>query len=224
MSPTPPAGTDPTGGTDPTATAPVTADPTAPTDPEPTTAAPTATGDPAPTGTTAPTVPPVSPTVTAPGTPVGNAALETQVIQLTNVERAKAGCDPVTQNAALSLAAVRHAQYESDNQAEGHLFPGELSLGDRDTAAGYVGWTGLGENAAGGAGGTWFVDAQSVMYGGQFTKVVNGVTTTFTSQGWMQDAGHRDNILNCSYRDIGVGAVTDANGAIWWSQDFGTTK
>ncbi len=219
---TPPA--DPTTTApepDPTTAAP-TVDPTTP-GPDPTTPAPTPT---TPTTTvpvtTQPTTaaPTTSPTPSAPAS-TGDAALEDEVIALTNVERAKVGCGPVTKDAALVTAARKHAGFELANQAEGHLFPGEQDLGTRFTAAGYTGWTSIGENAAGGPGGVWWVDAHSVMYGGSFTKTVNGVSTTFNSGGWMQDEGHRDNILNCGFKDIGVGAVRDDNGAIWWSQEFG---
>lgn len=37
---------------------------------------------------------------------------------------------------------------------------------------------------------------------------------------WMGSPGHRDNILNCSFKDIGVGVTLTANGP-WWVQNFG---
>jgi uncharacterized protein YkwD len=37
---------------------------------------------------------------------------------------------------------------------------------------------------------------------------------------WMNSDGHRQNIMNCSYTHIGVGAVKDARGQIYWTQDF----
>lgn len=37
---------------------------------------------------------------------------------------------------------------------------------------------------------------------------------------WMNSPGHRANILNSSYTQIGVGAVADNNGTIYWTQDF----
>jgi uncharacterized protein YkwD len=39
-------------------------------------------------------------------------------------------------------------------------------------------------------------------------------------RGWMNSAGHRRNIMNCSYTLIGVGAAKDAQGQIYWTQDF----
>lgn len=37
---------------------------------------------------------------------------------------------------------------------------------------------------------------------------------------WMNSPGHRANILNRSYTQIGVGAVSDSNGILYWTQDF----
>ena len=48
--------------------------------------------------------------------------------------------------------------------------------------------------------------------------------------GWMGSAGHRANILNCSFRDIGVGYTYLANdtGQVnyhhYWTQDFGAPR
>lgn len=38
---------------------------------------------------------------------------------------------------------------------------------------------------------------------------------------WLNSAGHRANILDSRYRNIGVGCVIDAGGAYWWTQNFG---
>lgn len=37
---------------------------------------------------------------------------------------------------------------------------------------------------------------------------------------WMSSSGHRANILNRSYRRIGVAAYRTANGTIYWCQQF----
>jgi uncharacterized protein YkwD len=38
---------------------------------------------------------------------------------------------------------------------------------------------------------------------------------------WMSSPGHRGNILNCRFRDLGVGVAADSGGARYWTQDFG---
>ena len=39
-------------------------------------------------------------------------------------------------------------------------------------------------------------------------------------RGWMNSSGHRANILNPSFKTIGVGAYTDSKGTIYWTQMF----
>ena len=74
------------------------------------------------------------------------------------------------------------------------------------TRAGYQ-WSGAGENIAAG-----YASPEDVM------------------DGWMNSQGHRANILNCAFRDIGVGYVYLANdtGQVnyrhYWTQDFGTPR
>ncbi len=37
---------------------------------------------------------------------------------------------------------------------------------------------------------------------------------------WMNSPGHRANIMNSNYEQIGVGYVTDSNGTTYWVQEF----
>jgi uncharacterized protein YkwD len=37
----------------------------------------------------------------------------------------------------------------------------------------------------------------------------------------MASPGHRANILNCTYRDIGVGYATGGSYGTYWTQTFG---
>ena len=39
--------------------------------------------------------------------------------------------------------------------------------------------------------------------------------------GWMNSAGHRANILNCSFKAIGVGVIRGVDGTLVWGQVFG---
>lgn len=39
--------------------------------------------------------------------------------------------------------------------------------------------------------------------------------------GWMNSSGHRANILNCKFTQIGVGVQADSGGRLYWAQDFG---
>jgi uncharacterized protein YkwD len=39
---------------------------------------------------------------------------------------------------------------------------------------------------------------------------------------WMNSDGHRKNILNCGFRNLGVGLAYDGGHQPYWTQDFGT--
>jgi uncharacterized protein YkwD len=39
---------------------------------------------------------------------------------------------------------------------------------------------------------------------------------------WMNSSGHRANILDCGFRNIGVGLAYDSKHTPYWTQDFGT--
>ncbi|EST18805.1 sigma-70 family RNA polymerase sigma factor [Streptomyces roseochromogenus] len=119
-----------------------------------------------------------------------------QVVALVNKERSAAGCGPLTENPQLQKAAQGH----SDDMAARHFFdhtnPDGADPGQRITAAGYQ-WSTYGENIAQGQ-----------------------QTAAAVMESWMNSPGHRANILNCSFKDIGVG-VHKGDGGPWWTQDFG---
>lgn len=120
-----------------------------------------------------------------------------QVIALVNTERAKNGCGPVSDNSRLATAAQRH----SDNMAAqgffDHTDPSGAGPGERIHAAGYQ-WSTYGENIARGQR-----------------------TPADVMNSWMNSPGHRANILNCAFKELGVGIHNGAGGP-WWTQDFGT--
>lgn len=141
----------------------------------------------------------------APKTPVAANAPEAQpdptgvvdqVVTLVNKERSAAGCGPLTEDPQLQKAAQGH----SDDMAARHFFdhtnPDGADPGQRITAAGYH-WSTYGENIAQGQ-----------------------QTAAAVMDSWMNSPGHRANILNCSFKDIGVG-VHKGTGGPWWTQDFG---
>jgi uncharacterized protein YkwD len=79
-------------------------------------------------------------------------------------------------------------------------------LVDRVEDAGYVNWAALAENAAGGQ-----------------------ATPELVVDSWMNSPDHRKNILNCNYKDIGVGYYYLQNDTgvknyhHYWTQVFGVT-
>ncbi|MFC8416376.1 CAP domain-containing protein [Streptomyces coelicoflavus] len=124
---------------------------------------------------------------------------EAQVLALVNEERAAAGCSPVTANDRLTRAADDYSDVMASSGVMSHTGPDGSTMASRVEAAGYQ-WSTLGENIARGQ-----ADAASVM------------------DSWMNSPGHRANILNCSFKELGVG-VHFGDGGPWWTQDFGTGR
>ncbi|GAA4679034.1 hypothetical protein GCM10023347_36930 [Streptomyces chumphonensis] len=147
---------------------------------------------PTPRKTTERPEPPATPEPPAPGPPGGG-----QVVDLVNAERARAGCGPVRHNDRLETAAAQHSADMAARDYFDHTDPDGGDPGDRISAAGYS-WSTYGENIARGQ--------QSA------SDVVAA---------WMDSPGHRANILNCSFEEMGVGKHS-ASGGPWWTQVFGT--
>jgi len=119
-----------------------------------------------------------------------------QVLAMVNTERATAGCQPLTADPRLALAAQKH----SDDMAAHGYFADDSQDGrtpwDRIAAEGYP--AGSAENIAKGQ-----PDPEAVM------------------AAWLGSPGHHDNVVDCGATAIGVGLAQDATGARVWTQDFG---
>ncbi|MEU1409192.1 CAP domain-containing protein [Streptomyces sp. NPDC005728] len=120
-----------------------------------------------------------------------------RIVALVNAERSKVGCSALTLNATLTKAAQAHSQDMAAHQNMSHTGSDGSSPGDRITRAGYS-WSAYGENVAYG-----YTTPEQVM------------------AGWMSSPGHRANILNCSFKEIGVGLAQPNS---YWTQDFGTAR
>lgn len=142
-----------------------------------------------------PTTP--APRSTAPGGGSGGGTLAQRVVSLTNAERSKSGCGALTVDSQLQAAAQGHSDDMVARKFFDHTNPSGKSPGDRITAAGYR-WSTYGENIA---------------YGQR--------TPAAVMSAWMNSSGHRANILNCRFKNIGVG-VTLKSGTPYWTQNFGT--
>ena len=129
--------------------------------------------------------------------------LARRVADLTNQERLKAGLPPLKWNDSLANSASAYAQDMAARNYFAHNSPEGSTPVDRARAAGYppYGWGGLyvGENLARGYG-----SPEGAM------------------QGWMASEGHRQNLLNPKYREIGVGVAVAPSGALVWAQEFGS--
>jgi uncharacterized protein YkwD len=150
------------------------------------------------------TAPRPKPPAPAPSTavPAPSGGVTTQVVTLTNAERAKAGCGPLSVNATLTAVAQAHSQDMATNDYFDHNSQDGRTPFDRMTAAGYR-YSTAAENIAAGQ------------------RTPQDVMTA-----WMNSPGHRANILNCALKEIGVGYATDSASryGVYWTQDFGTPR
>ncbi|MFJ9810364.1 sigma-70 family RNA polymerase sigma factor [Streptomyces sp. NPDC101158] len=161
-----------------------------PTPPRPT---PTrTTTKPSPPRTTTP-APRPKPTASSGGS--GDTSDSREVVDLVNAERARAGCGPLTENSLLTRAAQGHSDDMAARDFFDHTNPDGDGPGERVTAAGYR-WSTYGENIAKGQR-----------------------TPAEVMDSWMNSPGHRANILNCAFREIGIGIHTA--GGPYWTQVFG---
>ncbi|WP_129631405.1 CAP domain-containing protein [Candidatus Oscillochloris fontis] len=136
------------------------------------------------------------------------------VLAIVNTQRASASpaCAPLTMNEKLTLAAQRESQDMALNNFFSHTNPdpSRATLTLRVNATGYA-WQSLAENIAAG-----YSSASSVM------------------QGWMTSDGHRTNLLNCTYTEIGIGYYYQADDQPlpsgggpyyhYWTQVFGQPR
>lgn len=123
-------------------------------------------------------------------------AYQQQVVDLVNKERAAVGLPALKVNNKLASVAEKKAEDMRDRNYFSHTSPTYGSPFDMMRQFG-VSYSSAGENIAKGQ-----KSPQSVM------------------NGWMNSQGHKDNILNSSYTEIGVGYVTDSNGNTYWVQMF----
>lgn len=150
-----------------------------------------------PTTPTAPSQPAATETTTETQTPVTTdssvSAYEQQVVELVNSYRAQYGLNPVTLNTELSKVARLKSQDMKDKGYFSHTSPTYGSPFDMMKQFG-ISYRTAGENIAMGQRAP-----EAVM------------------EAWMNSEGHRANILNASYTQIGVGYVADGN---YWTQMF----
>jgi uncharacterized protein YkwD len=155
-------------------------------------------GRPRPTGTTRPGQPTQQPTPTQPtSVPTAPADFIAQVVQLTNQKRAAVGCGALAVNATLTQVAQAHSADMATNNYFSHDSQDGRSPFDRMTQAGYR-FSAAAENIAAGQ------------------RTPQDVVTA-----WMNSEGHRANIENCTYTEIGVGYATGGSYGTYWTQDFG---
>lgn len=139
----------------------------------------------------------------AQGTPTNESSFEARVVELTNNFRAQNGLPPLTVNVQLTATAETHSQNMAVQDFFSHTGLNGSQPSDRVKASGYN-YTFVGENIGAGYS-----------------------TPEEAVQGWLNSPGHRANILNPNYQEIGIGYYyleNDTGNENWnhyWTQVFG---
>jgi uncharacterized protein YkwD len=130
---------------------------------------------------------------------MAHADFASEVIELVNIEREARNLHPLSYNEELTLAARLHSQDMGDQDYFDHTSLDGREFYERIAEAGYD-YQISGENIAAG-----YPTPEAVV------------------DGWMNSDGHRANILDPDYCDIGVGyaAVHGSHFYHYWTQDFG---
>lgn len=124
--------------------------------------------------------------------------LRDEILRLVNVERERAGLSTVTHNQTLENQATQYACEMIHYNFFDHVNPATNShLDDRADEFGYD-FLMIGENLAAG---------QS--------------TPAQAMSDWMASPGHRENILNPNFTELGVGVRTGGEYHTYWVQEFG---
>ena len=122
--------------------------------------------------------------------------MEEEVLRLVNEERTKRGLNALKRASDLDALARAHSADMINRHFFDHNNPDGQSPFDRMRAAG-ISYRAAAENIASGQR-----SAEAVM------------------NAWMNSSGHRANILNGTYTEIGIGAVKSSGGTIYWTQEF----
>lgn len=131
-------------------------------------------------------------------------ALQSATLCLLNNTRQQAGRKSLRHNDRLARAARAHARDMAVRNYFSHASPTGSSFVDRIKRTGYLrggGWA-IGENLAWGTGSL--------------------ATPAAIMRAWMNSPGHRANILNGKFREVGFGGATAPNsGRVMYATEFG---
>jgi uncharacterized protein YkwD len=128
------------------------------------------------------------------------------VLKELNAERADHGLPALKMNSKLVDSAHTHNLAMAKANTLSHQLNGEAGLGSRVSAAGYH-WSAVGENIAynSNRSESGVLALQEAMYN---EKPPND--------------GHRENILNKRFVDVGIDVINDStHGKVWLVTDFG---
>lgn len=139
------------------------------------------------------------------GTNVTLTSAESRMLSLHKAERRKKGLPQLCVHPSLQRAARAHSQDMINRDFFSHTNPSGKTFAARVRQAGYK-YRVVGENISGGSGSLGLPDHRF--------------------QSWMGSTGHRKNILNKSFREVGIGAANGnyrgTDNYTMWTADFGS--
>jgi uncharacterized protein YkwD len=127
-------------------------------------------------------------------------SVQQQALDLVNHDRRRDGCKNLVVDRRLIAAANRHASEMARRGYFAHVNSRGERAGERVRDAGYK-WSRYGENIARGQG--------------SVADVVDD---------WMKSPDHRENIMDCDLREVGVGLAFGADRTPYWVQDFASPR
>ncbi|SDO37826.1 CAP-associated domain-containing protein [Alkalicoccus daliensis] len=123
---------------------------------------------------------------------------EMQMFDLVNADRVKHDLEPLAWNGEVAEVAKAHSEDMAERNYFSHESPEGLSPFDRMNEAGLT-YSRAGENLASGQ-----------------------ASAVFAEQGLMNSLGHRENILNPSYDELGIGVVFSEGDRPFYTQKYYT--
>ncbi len=121
--------------------------------------------------------------------------VDQELLRLVNGERQRVNAPPLVLNDKLTAAAQRHAQDMATSRRMSHTGSDGSTMRSRIDTTQYT-WSTIGENVA-----------------------MGQPTAAAVMTAWMNSPGHRQNILNPAFTEMGVGYATNA-GRAYWTQVF----
>lgn len=135
------------------------------------------------------------------GEPINADEWRAEILRLVNVERSRAGLDPLEHDQTLENQATRYACEMIQYDFFAHVNPVTGStLRDRAAEFGYD-YVAIGENLAAGQSSPAQVMAD-----------------------WMSSPGHRENILSPHFTELGIGIRSGGRYGTYWVQEFGRPR
>jgi uncharacterized protein YkwD len=117
------------------------------------------------------------------------------LLNLVNAERQRVGASPLVLNSSLTVAAQGHAQDMANTRRLSHTGSNGSTMRSRIDATRYP-WSTIGENVA-----------------------MGQTTPAAVMEAWMNSPGHRRNILNPNFTELGLG-YAQGGGRPYWVQVF----